>query len=156
MEYKDLESLVKDGLSIRQIAIKTGCSCSNVRYWVQKFGLKTKKIVEYRCPCGEENPKNFYGHKKNICGRCHNEYVKEKGLENRKRMVESLGGRCVSCGYSEYSCSLDIHHTDSKKKDPNFSTTSFWSWKRTEKELKNCVLLCKNCHAALHSGCINL
>ena len=42
------------------------------------------------------------------------------------------------------------------EKDHDFPHIRYWSWKRIEKEIKGCVLLCKNCHAALHSGFLKL
>lgn len=156
MDYHQLRTLVREGLSIREISTKLNGSYTNVRYWLEVHGLRTKKRVEYKCPCGEINWKKFYGHKRHICGECQNRYVKEKGQENKKKMVELLGGKCVACDYNKFLCSLDIHHTDPRKKDPNFSTARYWSWKRIEKELKHCKLLCRNCHAAHHAGHIEV
>ncbi len=42
MEKSKLESLVSLGLSIRKISVHENTSYTNVRYWLRKFGLKTK------------------------------------------------------------------------------------------------------------------
>lgn len=156
MNYITLRSLVRNGLSIREIASKLGSSYTNTRYWLKKYGLRTKKRIEYKCRCGETNPNKFYGYKRHICGRCQNKYVIKKGQENKKRMVEFLGGKCKACGYDKFLCSLDIHHTKPSKKDPSFTSARYWSWKRIKKELKHCNLLCRNCHAAHHAGHIGV
>ena len=141
MNYYTLQSLVSKGLSIRGIAKEMHSDYTTTRYWLKKNGLKTKKKpVVYRCSCGETRAKKFYGHKRSICGKCSNEYN------------EALGGKCILCGYDKFPCSLDAHHKDPSKKDPNFSNARYWSWERIEKELEGCCLLCRNCHAAVHAG----
>lgn len=44
---------------------------------------------------------------------------------------------CVRCGFREFRCSLVIHHKDCNSKHEG---------------IKNLVVLCANCHTALHSG----
>lgn len=53
-------------------------------------------------------------------------------------------------------CALDFHHIDMTKKDPHFCNCRGWSKERLLTELLGCVLLCKNCHAAVHKGEIQL
>lgn len=148
-----LTNLVMAHHSTYQIAKILNISQTNVRYWLKKYGLRTdyKKIP--KCgKCGETDPDKFYGCKKKICGRCHNQDVLIKGKEKRSKAVKHLGGRCLECGYNEYECSLDIHHIYPSKKDPNFGSMRGWSWKRIYEEIKYCILLCRNCHHALHCG----
>jgi predicted HNH restriction endonuclease len=102
--------------------------------------------------CGETDPTRFYGKKKQICGRCDNQYTVERGRQISARARAELGGRCMLCGFDKYHVSLDLHHLDAREKDPNFARKRGWSWERVEKELKKCVLLCKNCHTAVHAG----
>ena len=105
-----------------------------------------------RCKCGETDPSKFYGKKKWICSKCHNQYTIHKGHQKRDKVLEFLGRKCSRCSYDEFPCSLDVHHVDTSKKDVNFSSMRGWNWERIKEELKNCVLLCKNCHAAFHSN----
>lgn len=156
MDIIKLKSLVKGGLSIRQIAQNFNYSATNVRYWLKKYGLVTTPVRPYKCACGETNPEKFYGHKKQICGKCHNKYTLMVGQKKRERAIEYLGRQCVNCKYEKFTCSLDIHHTKPNKKDPNFSSMRGWSWNRILNELKHCILLCRNCHAAVHAGHIEL
>ncbi len=108
--------------------------------------------MNFKCKCGEVNPDKFYGHKRSICGKCQNEYVLKTGRENKRKMVEYLGGCCVRCGYNKCLAALDLHHTDPTKKDANWTTARYWSWKRIEKELEHCELLCSNCHREFHEN----
>ena len=115
----------------------------------QDLNNKNEKMCKV---CGETNIENFYGHKRKICGKCHNKYVLEKGRDKKEFARNMLGGKCSACGYSKYKESLDIHHVDPKIKDNNFSSMRGWSIERISNELKNCILLCKNCHTAYHCG----
>jgi hypothetical protein len=75
----------------------------------------------------------------------------------KRRLVEQAGGKCVRCGYSEFISGLDFHHALGKKeaeisdmllkaisRDGNRLDAVF-------KEAQKCVLLCRNCHSALHA-----
>ena len=121
------------------------------------FGVhNTKKLNrEYKCSrCGETDPKKFIKGRYTECKKCRNEYNNKKNRSQRERVVEYLGGKCACCGYDKYICSLDIHHLDPSTKDKYFDHYSGWSWDRLEKEVSNCILLCRNCHTAFHSGYI--
>jgi hypothetical protein len=150
-----LEKLIKEHKSTREIGSEIKIGQASVRYWLKKYGLKTdyKKVV---CcyKCGERDTDKFYGRKKSICGKCQNQNTISRGKEKRKRIIECLGRKCFNpeCPGWKYYCSLDIHHLYPNKKDPNFRSMRGWSWKRISREIKNCILLCKNCHAALHNG----
>lgn len=136
-------------------------SLTNRKYCLEcsPFGRhNTKKILginegRHKCYiCGEIDPTKFYGHKTGTCGKCQNKQVIQKGKENKKFAIEYLGGKCVSCGFDKYPCSLDIHHKDPEEKDSNFNSYKGWSRDRLIKELDKCVLLCSNCHNAYHNG----
>lgn len=167
MRKSVLEPLVGQGLSIRSIAKQLDISPTNVRYWINKHGLELKQKPfgggyqpqrrPFKCGhCGETDPAKFYGHKRRMCGQCHNAYNIKQGQDKRLRAVKELGGRCIACGFDRYSCALDLHHRDRKMKDPNYRSMRGWSWKNILSELKKCVLLCKNCHAAVHVGLLKI
>lgn len=73
----------------------------------------------------------------------------------RKRMklkaLAYMGGECTSCGFKKYAVSLEFHHIDPSQKDFSLSGVTI-AWERMKKELEKCVLLCANCHRAVHSG----
>lgn len=115
------------------------------------------RITEPRCSmCGETDPACFYRNKTTVCARCGKAYNLKRDRATAKRAREYLGGKCIACGYAEHDVALDIHHIDPAQKDPAYNRMRSWSWKRVEKELQGCVLLCKNCHAAVHAGQLSL
>jgi len=150
VEKKQLQELTELNLSTREIANRLKCSQTNVRYYLKKYKLQTTPIKQHKCgKCGETDPSKFYGHKKEICGKCHNHYTTQQGMDKKKRAVEYKGGKCSSCGYSKCVEALDFHHVSDK--DPNWKSARGWSWDRLEKELDKCVLLCANCHREEHA-----
>jgi len=122
MEKAALEKLVERGLSTRAIAVSLGTSQTGARYWMRKYSLSTQPklsaIVRKCCQCGEIDPAKFYGHKRAICGSCHNAYNIKQGRDKRLRAVRELGGRCQACGFNRYMCSLDFHHKIRRRKTP--------------------------------------
>lgn len=167
MERSVLEPLVKQGLGLRPMAKLLGTSPTNVRYWVRKHGLNLKQKpfgqgyvalpTPYKCGrCGETDPEKFYGNKRRVCGPCHNAYNLVQGQGKRLRAIKELGGRCIVCGFDRYPCSLDFHHKNRRFKDPNYRSMRGWSWKNILIELEKCILLCKNCHAAIHAGFLEI
>jgi len=167
MEKIELKRYIADGKSISQIANLSNRGRSTVRYWLKKYELTTVNnlynkgnignIKPHLCSkCGESDPDNFYGHKRTICGKCHNQYTLKIGQDKRLYAINKMGGKCVYCGYNKYSCSLDIHHLDPSIKSKTFPGLRSWSFKRIDKEIENCVLLCKNCHSAYHAGYIDI
>lgn len=162
MEKDALEKFIVAGLSSRKIAGKTGKSATAVRHWLKKYGLKTTPapkddMLVYRCgKCGDADPANFYGHKKKMCGPCHNTDCLDRGREKRRRIVSHMGGKCVICSFDKYECALHVHHLDRSVKDSHFHQHRGWSWDRILKEIDGCVLLCGNCHPAVHAGLIEI
>jgi hypothetical protein len=65
------------------------------------------------------------------------------------RAVEYLGGKCIKCSKDDIFC-LDFHHAEEKEK--MISRLLGGRWSSLCKELDKCQLLCRNCHAELHSS----
>lgn len=155
-----LEAFVDQRSSTRSIGRTLDRSQTAVRYWLKAYGLETNpdyhegvQSVPKKCgKCGEIDPSLFYGNKRSVCSSCHNQYTLKIGQRKRDRAIEYLGGKCVACDYNEFPSALDVHHTDPTIKDSKFHGMRGWSWGRIEKEIQSCVLLCKNCHAAHHTG----
>ena len=77
----------------------------------------------------------------------------EKRHEIKARAVKMLGGKCAHCGLvTDVLAVYDFHHTDPKKKKANIGTLikEGATDRVLQRELKKCILLCKNCHAMLH------
>lgn len=81
-----------------------------------------------------------------------------KGIERRKKkkqiMVDYAGGKCQKCGYNKCNKALDFHHINSKEKEFGISSRYNWAWEKIKKEIDKCILVCRNCHAEIHSGLI--
>lgn len=155
MNYKLLESMVNDGYSTRDIAGKVNKSQTTVRYWLNKYTLKTKparvKPKDYVCiKCDVIGKEHFYGKKSTVCGKCHNKDTIVRQRATKAKGVDYLGGKCCKCGYNKYIGALDFHHVDPRKKDTKFGSSSSWGWERLKKELDGCTLLCANCHREEH------
>lgn len=89
------------------------------------------------------------------------EYLIKAVAKRRKKLKEMAislkGGKCIFCGYNRSSAALDFHHIDGKTKEFGMSLDGITrSWKRVEKELEKCVLVCANCHREIHAGILQL
>lgn len=150
------------------MAKETGLSQTNIRYWLGKYGLKSKvtksdggknhiaPVVKFECKkCQETNPGNFYK-TRNRCKKCHNLDQTTRFRQYKKQAVEYKGGCCQRsiggkmCGYNRCLAGLDFHHLDPKQKDPKWRAMKNWKFDRIKKELDKCILVCKNCHAEIH------
>lgn len=77
-------------------------------------------------------------------------FARKRKRDIKKRCVDFLGGRCITCGYNKSLRALTFHHRDPSKKDYTVSQIQDWGWGKIEKELEKCDLLCFNCHMELH------
>lgn len=80
------------------------------------------------------------------CKVCLNEYRALRNRLTKEKAISFMGGHCSHCGYSKCSAALEFHHVDRNKKSLNFTSARCWNWSRLLEELKNCILLCANCH----------
>jgi len=95
----------------------------------------------YKAAIHTRSKKYHCKHRKKLCA-YHREYYqnnKEKmklwGIKRRQRdLLPAFGSKCARCGYSEFPESLDIHHIEGRKQNPNLV-----------------MVLCRNCHQALHN-----
>jgi transposase len=85
------------------------------------------------------------------------EYKKKKRSELKIKAVAYMGGACKLCGYNRCNRALDFHHIDSDSKDFSISGVNMsFNFEKIKPELDKCILLCRNCHAEVHDGFINL
>ncbi len=72
----------------------------------------------------------------------------------KKRMIDSMGGECVCCGYKECMAAMDFHHIEMDKKEIGIARmlANPSSWEKIVKELRKCVLVCNRCHQEIHAG----
>lgn len=73
------------------------------------------------------------------------------------KMVKEFGNKCYYCKGEFHPAVFDFHHVNPSEKEFGFGDkTSPLTWKRIEKEMKKCVMLCANCHRLHHAGAIVL
>lgn len=104
--------------------------------------------------CAKQTSRNYY--KMNID--YHKKYII---AQNIKRRIESLNKinsyksskGCKYCIEKE-PCCLEFHHLRDKFDDVSKMVQNGYSWKRIEKEISKCDLVCANCHRKIHAGLI--
>lgn len=71
--------------------------------------------------------------------------------------TRELKQKCHFCLEAEVCC-LDFHHLEPGLKEfcISYACNVGYSWKRILEEVKKCVVVCKNCHAKLHEGIVQL
>lgn len=101
--------------------------------------------------CGREySYKRTLGGTRSVCNTCHTNKRRHK---LKLKMVEYMGGACITCGYKRCFGALTFHHINDNEKEFTISGAECRSWKVLVKELKKCVLLCANCHQEYHHKC---
>lgn len=170
-----LQNWVEKGFSTYGIAKEAGCSQTNVRFWLRKFGLNTQ-AKENRCGRFQKNGKNcvncnceLEGSQSKFCSpKCKSSYsyqqnVDENGNTNARQktvskerkqiLIEMSGGCCQKCGYNKNSAALCFHHRNPQEKTFNLDARklSNTNWKSILLEFEKCDLLCSNCHAEIHN-----
>lgn len=171
----ELEPLVEDGLSIREIAVRTPFSPSTVRYWLRKFGLETHpgrrraySIAQSKSANGatravlrcrrhgdvvfKRRPDGGYR-----CVKCAQEAVMKRRRAVKRALVREAGGRCAICGYDRHVAALEFHHVDPSAKSFGLSLHGITrSLDELRSEAAKCILLCGNCHAEVEAGFTSL
>lgn len=147
MERKKLEKYLKQGYSSRKIASLEDRSQTTILYWVNKFGLATKKKPIPNClSCG--NPIKNYRSPKIVCDHeCAAILRKRQGSDRvesgtacsntiRRYLMENVETvKCSSCDLETWQGKeivFDVDHIDGNS-DNN--------------SLDNLRLLCPNCHS---------
>lgn len=109
------------------------------------------------CYCKKRKPdEDFYkanGRKSgrtSDCKVCHKELMNKRQDENKRKLVEYFGGKCICCGYSKNPRVLQFHHTDSLTKSFGISNRLSSSFETLLEEAKKCDMLCANCHSEKH------
>ncbi len=108
-----------------------------------KKEFNAPQICTVTCNACTVSGRSVYFHKKYVKWRC----TKQEFIEQYK-----LNHPCGYCGESDPNC-LQFHHINPVKKQFYISTylRSHISYKRLQKELKRCIVLCANCHFKFHA-----
>jgi DNA-directed RNA polymerase subunit M/transcription elongation factor TFIIS len=103
-------------------------------------------------PKQKQRQKNWY---KNNTEREKTRAVEYK-RKRKRELVEKLGGKCEICGYDKCYRALTFHHLDpSNKVRKNRGFTS-QTLQTIEQEIKDCLLLCANCHMEVEDKIITI
>lgn len=87
-----------------------------------------------------------------LCKSCNSKRTTNRVKANKLKVVEYMGGKCSHCGYNKCIRSLEFHHIDPSKKSKDYNKNFHtWGVERQKEELKNCILLCSNCHREIHN-----
>jgi hypothetical protein len=170
MEKEYLESLVNEGLTIRQIAARTNKGRTTIGRLLKKYNLQTKGMFNYEknksfkyndngdilCLCcgvilndGNCN-RTKRGTFRTFCKRCKNIKNNDGKIKFKKRALDYKGGCCQVCGYNKNISALEFHHIDPSQKEVGPADLYRIKWENARKELDKCVILCSNCHREEH------
>ena len=160
---------ITDGLSQRAVAEALGVSHTTVRHYLKKYNIKKNKprpVTEAgkkRCPhCDEVKPfTEFYKQLKpngsvrtgSWCKPCMKGQVLRRQRLYKEEAVKLKGGCCRSCGFDGYIGALEFHHPDPSSKSSDIVRFSKGPQNpKVAAELNKTVLVCSNCHRAIHAG----
>lgn len=164
MERELLEKLINNDLSIRQMANSLDISYSSVKYWLNKYGLKTnygKNILpnnKKKCSkCKSILDLNMFYKKgdtyQSYCKSCFNISCSERWINRKIWAIKYKGSNCVDCGLSYPDTPypvFEFHHLNPSEKDLDWSKLRLTTKNKIKVELDKCVLLCANCHRIRH------
>jgi hypothetical protein len=166
MNQFQLQELINQKLSTYEIAIQLQTSQTNIRYWLNKFNLKTKRArksyednFKLCFNCSKELPLNQFHKNKNnkthglssYCKTCNTTLTIKRQREFKIQCLEYKGCKCERCGYSKSIRALEFHHEDQTQKDFDISRAKLKIFNDSiKKELDKCLLLCANCHREEH------
>ncbi len=168
-----LEGLIEQGASLNDLAEVLMLSVSSVRYWLEKFGLKTHgagwrreqtrhareaglKHIDRHCKHHGMTTFVLEGRGYYRCMECRKAAVVKWRREAKRRLVEEAGGCCLLCGYKKYLGALQFHHRDKKTKRYTLSRMGHTrNFAEALEEAKKCTLLCANCHAEVEAGAVS-
>jgi transposase-like protein len=166
---EQLEPLIEQGRSIREIAAELEVSPATVRHWLARHDLRTRprnyslrgepKPSAIMRECGLHGWTSFVriGAGRYRCARCNTESVATRRRRIKEILVREAGGRCLICGFAEYVGALHFHHVDPAAKAFSLSREGVTrSLRRAREEARKCVLLCANCHAMVEAGLLVL
>lgn len=81
---------------------------------------------------------------------------KQRGVERKFYFVNTFGGKCSRCGYSNNLAALSFHHEGGKEFKLDSRSLSNRKLSTIFQEINKCSLLCNNCHAELHNPTLGL
>jgi transposase-like protein len=169
--HEELRALIESGATLAEIAEHLDRSQNSARYWLKKYGMKTKNQVGRKpgirsaelatmireCPQHGWTEFVLRDQSEWRCKRCRVEAVQRRRRKVKRTLVEEAGGECVICGYRRHPSALHFHHVDAAQKSFGLSRRGITrSIDILRAEARKCVLLCSNCHAEVEAGVTSL
>jgi transposase len=164
-DRQQLEQLVAEGATLKEIATALERSTATVRHWLQRWGIErvdqrhnqlppdAPRDVEMSCPRHGLTRFRLDKRRSYRCLRCRQERVAERRRMVKRILVAEAGGCCNRCGYDRCIAALQFHHVDPSTKSFTVSNNGVTrSLERAREEARKCVLLCANCHAEVEAG----
>lgn len=107
------------------------------------LGINTSTIYRYTSPGRREKDINRQ---------------KKYPAKERKQLTikKERGCKCELCGFDKHYRCLDFHHKNPKEKSFDISKGGKMRIDDLRKETDKCLLVCKNCHALIHAGVIQI
>lgn len=145
-KYKAISSLSNQMLIKNSPYRKEIAKCINI-WRINRSLLKTASVIGY----GKDKTmrllkkSRFYTERISI-SQTDRTYIQK--WSNKIQAINLLGGQCHNCGNKNIFV-LDFHHFKNNKKK-NIGKLLNSKWTSIVKELKKCIILCRNCHQELH------
>ena len=169
IDRAELETLVAQGLTLVEIAETLDRSTSTVRYWLQRYVLKTdprnrraqveqakaegRTRVTSTCRHHGETEFHIESSGRLRCVRCRGEAVARRRRLTKEILVDEAGGSCRICGYDRDVAALQFHHIDPSQKEFSLAMNGVTRGiEAMRREAGKCILLCANCHAEVEVG----
>lgn len=140
----------------RKVGLNTKCVYCSLPFYRRPSDMRSLNFCSHKCSAayyagqfrGENSPSWKGGPERSK--RVESWRQREKRIGLKKRGIEFLGGKCKLCGYDKCIASLDFHHIDPSQKDNDFLKKCEKTWEIMKDKIKDCILLCANCHRELH------
>lgn len=169
LAYDELESFVRAGLSIAEIAEVLGRGKASVRHWLKKHALPTEPgsrrkqarearqlgLCSVKRSCRRHgNTDHYLDHRGYYrCRLCRQEAVVRRRRKVKEILIAESGGCCQLCGYDRCAAALEFHHLNPGEKQFGVASRGLArSIERVRAEVRKCILLCSNCHAEVECG----
>lgn len=126
---KSILEMCKEGMSSLAISRKTGVNYATIL----RYKNPKKRIADIER--SKKYPKT----------RSHSAIAKDE-----------RGGKCELCGFDKHYNCLDFHHKIPSNKQFSISQASRKKIEEVRVEAAKCILVCKNCHALIHAGVVEI
>ena len=170
VDWELLEIMVEDGLTLAEMAEEFDRSISTIRHWLERYGFEATggrrrrgrtvdgpKFATFNCKRHGQTKFVLEGRGYYRCKKCRSAAVAKRRRVVKQKLVEEAGGVCAVCGYAQVPAALQFHHIDPDGKEFHIAHRGHSrSLARCRKEIRKCILLCANCHAAVESGAVEI